>query len=113
MGYLDSGGLERYHAGIKALIEVQSVYVTGRTPSIEAGANRRYVCGEVEQVSFSPCSTGVCDVLFTSGSPAAVLVLPNGVKFPEWFDAKNLVENTIYEINILDGRYGAVMTWPA
>lgn len=49
---------------------------------------------------------------FTSGSTATVLTLPNTVKLPEWFDASGLDANTIYEINISDGVYGAVMSWP-
>ena len=62
-------------------------------------------------LSFTPCVSGICDVRFTSGSTVTVLTLPNTVKMPDWFDATSLETNTIYEINILDGVYGAVMTW--
>lgn len=41
-----------------------------------------------------------------------VLTLPNTVKFPDWFDPTSLEANTVYEINILDGVYGVVMSWP-
>ena len=87
--------------------------VSGTTPSITANENTRYICGEILSLSFTPCNSGICDVRFTSGSTATVLTVPNTVKFPDWFDATSLETNTVYEINILDGVYGAVMTWGA
>lgn len=87
--------------------------VTGSTPSITAAANHRYLCGEVSTILFTPSATGICEVIFTSGTTAAVLTLPNTVKLPAWFDATILDTNTIYEINVLDGVYLAVMMWPA
>ena len=88
-----------------------TIDVTGATPTIIAQPNVRYVCGEVTSISITPPALGTCDVIFTSGSTVAVLTLPNTVKMPNWFDAANLETNTIYEINIVDGVYGAVMTW--
>ena len=87
--------------------------VTGSTPTITAEANHRYMCGEVTSLSFTPCNSGICDVVFTSGSTVALLTVPNTVKFPEWFDPTSLETNTVYEINIVDGVYGVVMTWAA
>jgi len=46
--------------------------------------------------------------LFTSGSTPTVLTLPNTVKMPEWFEIET---NRTYEISILNGVYGAVMSW--
>ena len=85
--------------------------VSGSTPSITAEAGMRYVCGEVSTLSFTPSNTGVCDVIFESGSTPTVLTIPNTVKFPAWFDPTNLDADTVYEINILNGVYGAVMAW--
>ena len=87
------------------------VTVSGSTPQITANAGIRYVCGEVSSLSFTPSQTGICDVIFTSGSTATTLTIPNTVKFPSWFDKTSLDTNTTYEINIMDGVYGAVMTW--
>ena len=84
-------------------------YVTGTTPSIIAQADTRYICGEVATLDFTPCQTGICDVVFTSGSTPTVVTLPSTVKFP---DGELTIEaDTTYEINILDGIYGAVMSW--
>ena len=92
-------------------IVAASVTVTGSTPSITADENTRYICGEVTLLDFTPCASGICDVVFTSGSAAAVLTIPSTVKFPDWFDPTSLDTNTTYEINVLDGVYGVVMSW--
>ena len=85
--------------------------VSGTTPTIIAQPNVRYNCGEVSTISITPPASGTCDVFFTSGSTAAVMTVPNTVKWPEWFDAIALETETIYEIMITDGVYGSVMTW--
>ena len=86
-----------------------SVTVSGTTPTIVAKSGIRYVCGEVATLDFTPSATGICDVVFTSGSTPTVVTLPNTVKFPDGsFTAE---ADTTYEINILDGVYGAVMAW--
>jgi len=88
---------------------VNVVTVSGTTPNITASANTRYVCGEVATLDFTPSQTGICDVVFTSGSTPTVVTLPSTVKFP---DGSFVAEaDTTYEINILDGIYGAVMSW--
>ena len=88
------------------------VTVSGTTPTITAAANTRYLCGEVSTISFTPSATGICDVIFTSGTTAAVLTIPATVKFPAGVDLTSLETSTIYEINVLDGVYGVVATWP-
>ena len=93
-------------AGECAVVEVSSA-----TPVITAEANTVYVCGTVTSLSFTPCASGLCDILFTSGSTITTLTLPNTVKTPDWFDASALEANTVYEINILDGIYGVVAKW--
>lgn len=85
--------------------------VTGTTPSITAAANHRYVCGHVSTLSFTPSATGICDVVFESGSTATVLTVPNTVRWPDWFDPTSLEANATYELNILNGVYGAVGVW--
>ena len=93
-----------------AVEDVFVVSVSGTTPSITGVANTRYICGEVSTISITPPASGIIDVVFTSGSQAAVLTLPGTVKMPEWFEVET---NTIYEINIADGIYGSVMAWAA
>ena len=103
-------------ASIKSMLGIVdgstgTVDITGTTPSIIAVENTRYVCGEVSTLSFTPAASGICIVRFTSGSTATVLTVPNTVKFPEWFDVTALEADTIYEMCITDGIYGAVMSW--
>lgn len=94
-------------AGIVTVTET----VSGTTPSITAQANHRYLCGEVASISITPPSSGICDVVFTSGTTPTVLTVPSSVKWPLWFDPTSLTPSVTYEINIADGVYGAVMTW--
>ena len=85
------------------------VTVSGAAPIITAVSGVRYVCGEVATLDFTPCVSGICDVVFTSGSTPTVVTLPNTVKLPDGsFTAE---ANKIYEINIMDGVYGVVMAW--
>ena len=102
-------------SAIKAMLDIggetQTVQVTGTTPTITANQNTRYVCGEVTSLDFTPSASGICDVIFTSGSTVTVLTLPNTVKLPAWFDATALETDTTYEISISDGIYGTVMVW--
>ena len=86
-----------------------SVSVSGTTPTIVAKSGIRYVCGEVATLDLTPSATGICDVVFTSGSTPTVVTLPSTVKFPD--GAFTAEADTTYEINILDGIYGAVMSW--
>ena len=89
--------------------------VSGTTPSITGEPNTRYMCGEVTSIAITSPSSGTIDVIFTSGSTPAVLTVtpPTGttMKWPAWFNSASLATNTTYEINIMDGVYGAVMTW--
>ena len=86
-----------------------AVQVSGTDPTINAMSGIRYICGEILSLNFTPSATGICDVVFTSGSTPTVVTLPNTVKFP---DGELTIEaDTTYEINILDGVYGAVMAW--
>lgn len=84
--------------------------VTGTTPEIVAQAGHRYVCGEVAAISITPPASGICDVVFTSGTTPAVLTVPNTVQWSEWFDPTTLAASTTYELNIMDGL-GVVSVW--
>ena len=87
-----------------------SVTVSGTTPTIVAKSGIRYVCGEVASLDFTPCASGICDVVFTSGSTPTVLVVPSTVKWANGFDPTSLDANTTYELNIMDGL-GVCGTW--
>lgn len=89
-----------------------TVEVSGTTPTITAETGKRYVCGEVSEISFTPSASGICEVRFTSGTTPTALTVPNTVKWPSWFDPAHLEASTTYEISIADGIYGAVMAWP-
>lgn len=92
-------------------VGVKTEAVTGSTVTITGVANTRYMCGEVSTISITPPQSGIIDVIFTSGSSVAVLTVPSTVKWPSGFDPTSLEANTTYELNILDGVYGAVMEW--
>ena len=93
--------------------EVYKDNVSGSNVTINGADNHRYMCGTVSQITINPPQSGTIDVVFTSGSTASRLNISNSVKMPSWFDKTSLDTNTIYEINIVDGIYGAVMSWPA
>ena len=83
--------------------------ITGTDPTITAQNNFRYMCGELYTLNFTPCVSGVCEVIFTSGTTPTVLTLPDTVRMPAWWTG--VEANTTYEISIVDGVYGAVMSW--
>lgn len=87
--------------------------ISETTPTITGEANTRYMCGEVSVLTITPPANGIIDVVFSSGSTATVLTLPSGstIKWPSWFDPTALEPNMVYEINIMDNAYGAVMAW--
>ena len=90
---------------------VADVDVSGATPVITGEANKRYICGTVTTISFTPSVAGICEVVFSSGTTAAVLTVPNTVKWPSWFDPTSLSANCMYEISVRDGELGTVMVW--
>jgi len=90
---------------------VRYVEVTGTNPTINGEANTIYLCGEVSTISVTPPATGMIGVRFRSGSSVALLNIPSSVRWPASFDPYALQTNTVYELNILDGIYGAVIAW--
>ena len=89
-------------------IASKTVTLSGTDLIVNAEANTRYICGELSTLSFTPVASGICDILFTSGSSKTILTLPNTVKMPDWFEVE---ANMIYEISIMDGIYGVVTSW--
>lgn len=96
-GYVDTA----YTQGIE-------VQVSGTSPVITADVNTRYICGEVTTISVTPPATGMCEVVFESGTTPAVLTLPATVMMPDWFEIES---GRIYQISIENAKYGAVMSW--
>ena len=87
-----------------------SVSVSGTTPTIVAKSGIRYICGEVLSLDFTPSASGICDVVFISGSTPTVLTVPSTVKWANGFDPTSLDTNTTYELNIMDGL-GVACAW--
>jgi len=88
--------------------KIVTVAISGMNPKINAVHNTVYVCGEIISLDFTPCSDGVCDVIFTSGTTPTLLTMPNSVRMPKNF---TVLENRTYEINILNGIYGVFTSW--
>lgn len=88
-----------------------AVLISGESPSVTAKPGVRYICGTVTSLTFNPSSSGICDIRFTSGSTVTVLTVPSAIMWPDWFDPTALEADTTYEINIMDGEYGAVAVW--
>ena len=102
-------------ASIEADVSVHYVTVSGTDVSITGVDNTVYICGEVSTISITPPAQGIIDVIFTSGTSAAVLTVtpPVGVtmKWNNGFDPSSLSTSTTYELNILNGEYGGVSKW--
>ncbi len=89
--------------------QLAPVTVTGTTAIITAEAGKRYICGELTELTFTPPAEGITDIIFTSGTTATVLTLlpSNGVTMPDSFAIE---ANKKYELNFLD-RLGVVQSW--
>ena len=89
--------------------QLAPVTVTGTTATIVAEAGKRYICGELTELTFTPPSEGITDIIFTSGTTATVLTLlpANGVTMPDGFSVES---GKKYEFNFLD-RLGVVQSW--
>ena len=85
--------------------------VSGTTPTITGKSGIRYICGEVSTLSITPPASGDVEVIFSSGSTATVLTVPNTVKFPAWFDPTDLEADCTYDIIITNGTLGVVTSW--
>ena len=98
---------------IDELEEDTEIAVSGTTPTIVAKADKRYLCGTVTSISFTPSAKGLCEVVFTSGTSPAVLTGVDNVRWPALFNPASLAANTIYDLMVSDGTLGVVVTWAA
>lgn len=89
------------------------INVDSSTPSITADPNALYLCGEVSALSFTPCLSGICSVVFTSGSTPTVLTVPNTVRWTNEFDPTDIESSATYKISVLNGELGTVNKWDA
>jgi hypothetical protein len=85
------------------------VPVDGATVSIDAAPGVRYECGTVNELTFTPASSGLCEVIFASGSTPTVLTLPSTVRMPDWWTG--VEANRTYDLMILNGTLAGVMSW--
>ena len=98
--YVDAAGTY----GMNVVKDLSSTDIT-----LAAQAETRYIYGELASLTVSSLpSEGLVDILFTSGTTATVVSLPNTVKMPSWF---SVGASMTVEISILDGVYGSVQTW--
>ena len=81
----------------------------GSALTIDAVSGGRYMCGTLDSLSFTPSSSGLCEVIFTSGTTATVLTLPSSVRMPDWWSG--VETNRTYDIMVLDGTLAGVMSW--
>lgn len=90
-----------------------TIPVSGATPTISAIPGARYVCSAtyVSSLGFTPSASGICSVRFVSGTTPTVLLAPNTVIWPDWFDHEHLEASRTYEISIADGKFGVVTSW--
>lgn len=97
---------------IAAEVEVPLIEtVSGATASITGMPNVRYICETaISELTITPPASGSIVVRFTAGSNC-IVVLPQTVKLPVWFDISSLEAGTTYEIIITDGVCGGVMSW--
>lgn len=101
---------------IKSYVDNASIYgmnvvkdLSSTDITLAAQAETRYIYGELASLTVSSLpSEGIVDILFTSGTTATVVSLPNTVKMPSWF---SVGASMTVEISILDGVYGSVQTW--
>lgn len=102
LAYMDIGGSAQ---------PADEAAVSGANPVIRAQPNVMYVCGEVQTLNFTPSQKGISAVQFASGTTAAILTVPNTVRWPAWFDPASLEANATYELSVRNGTLGAVMVW--
>ena len=82
--------------------------VTGAAPTIRAAANTVYNCGTLTSLTVDTFpQTGAWSIVFTSGSTATTTSFPANILGLDSFAAE---ANTMYEINVLDGR-AVVGSW--
>lgn len=96
--------------GISAAIvagQLAPVTVSGTSVTLTAEAGKRYICGELTDLTLNVPASGMTDIIFQSGATPTVILISNNAKLPDGF----VVEaSKTYELNFLDGL-GAVQSW--
>jgi hypothetical protein len=83
--------------------------ISSATPVIVAQQGAAYICGTVTELTFTPSSSGLCEVVFTTGSNPTEPVLPSTVRMPDWWTG--VEANRTYDLMILNGTLAGVMSW--
>lgn len=88
--------------------------ITGTEVTINGIMNKRYHCGTLTSLTINPPLVGIIDIIFTTGSTPTILNA-NGIIWPDvsYGETPTLEPNRIYELNIMDGKYGVMTSWPA
>ena len=95
--------------GNDSLVEIRLPY-SATTATITAFPGAIYTTANaMTEINFTPSEFGVCGLVFASGSTPTVLTLPQTVKMPDWW--VGVEAGRTYEISIMNGVYGAVMSW--
>lgn len=77
-------------------------YPVGSAVTITPATNTIYQCGELSSLTITnPPATGAWSVVFASGATATTTTIPASILGLEDFAPE---ANTLYEINVLDGR---------
>ena len=85
------------------------VQVSGTIAEIAAQADTMYVCGELASLDITSLPTsGIVIIIYSSGSTATVVTLPQTVMMPAWFES---AANETVMIGITNGTLGSVQTW--
>ena len=93
---------------IGASAETDRETLSGTTATIDAEVDTLYLCGTMTALTIDTFPTiGIFSVVFTSGSTATTLTVPNTLHMPDRFTVE---ANKRYEINVLDG-YAVVAEW--
>jgi len=83
---------------------------TDSVVNIVAEPDCRYRCyNPITELTFTPSSYGLCEVVFTTGSSPAEPVLPSTVRMPDWWTG--VEANRTYDIMVLNGTLGMVTSW--
>lgn len=89
--------------------------ISGRTVEIYCETDLRYQCDVVDSITIHQPAVGITDIIFTTNSTTTILNVDTGVIWPGVTAGQTptLEPNTIYELNIMDGKYGVMTSWPA
>lgn len=82
--------------------------VSGTSATLDTEVDTLYLCGEMTALTIDTYPpTGIFSVVFTSGTTATVLTVPQTLIMPDGFTVE---ANKRYEINVMDG-YAVVAEW--